>query len=526
MRSPGLSIRSSILALGLVGALAAGAIAASGLWTQAHMNERAVEVFVAKDVVADILPPPMYLIEVRLVLSQRAEGTLSPDQARQRFDALEKDYLARVAHWTANPPYGLERQLLGRQHEVGLRFLAAARQQMIDAPVDTPADQLLERLKGLHAQYQAHRDGVDETVQAANAFASATAADFERSQASARVVAGGVLLGGLLMVLLGYRLVWGQLERPLRHCAGMARRIAAGDLAPHPDQQPARQDLIGELQQAMEAMRSQLAALVASVRGSAEGVAAASVQIARGNAELAQRNEQQADALQATSASVDELGAAVRSNAASAQSADQLACGASAVAAQGGELVGRVVEVISGVNDSSRRIADIIGVIDGIAFQTNILALNAAVEAARAGEQGRGFAVVAGEVRSLAQRSAEAAREIKGLIGASVERVAESTALVDQAGRTMTEIVGSILHVTDSVASREQSDGVARMSEAMGVMGQSTRQNSALVQEAAVAADGLREQAEHLLRSVAVFRLGDGQPAPRGTPTPAAAPGR
>ena len=259
-------------------------------------------------------------------------------------------------------------------------------------------------------------------------------------------------------------------------------------------------------------MQSALFHLVSSVRQNSESVATASAQIAQGNQDLSSRTEQQASALQETAATMEELGTTVRNNADNAKQANQLAQGASAVAAQGGEVVGKVVSTMQGINDSSRKIGDIIGVIDGIAFQTNILALNAAVEAARAGEQGRGFAVVASEVRSLAQRSAEAAKEIKTLIGHSVEQVDLGTALVDQAGKTMGEIVGSIQRVSDMVAeitsaSAEQSSGVQQVGEAVSQMDQATQQNAALVEESAAAAESLKGQALHLVQAVAMFKL-------------------
>jgi methyl-accepting chemotaxis protein len=239
---------------------------------------------------------------------------------------------------------------------------------------------------------------------------------------------------------------------------------------------------------------------VTEVRLGSDSVATASQQIAQGNQDLSGRTEQQASALQQTSATMEQLGTTVRHNADSARQANQLALGASSVAERGGQMVGQVVQTMKGINDSSRRIADIIGVIDGIAFQTNILALNAAVEAARAGEQGRGFAVVASEVRSLAKRSADAAREIKTLISASVERVEHGSEQVDQAGKTMTEIVAAIARVTAIVAeissaSAEQSTGVGQVSEAVQQMDQATQQNAALVEESAAAAESLQQQA-------------------------------
>ena len=287
------------------------------------------------------------------------------------------------------------------------------------------------------------------------------------------------------------------------------QRVADGDLATPVALRA------GDTQSTMASvarMHESLSRIVSSVRGNSESVATASAQIAQGNQDLSSRTEEQASALQQTAASMEQLGTAVTQNADNALQANQLAKGASEVAAKGGEVVSQVVNTMKDINDSSKRIADIIGVIDGIAFQTNILALNAAVEAARAGEQGRGFAVVASEVRSLAQRSADAAKEIKTLITASVERVTHGTVLVDQAGATMTEVVAAIKRVTDivgeiSAASIEQSAGVKQVGEAVGQMDQATQQNAALVEESAAAAESLRTQAQDLVTAVAVFRL-------------------
>jgi len=253
-----------------------------------------------------------------------------------------------------------------------------------------------------------------------------------------------------------------------------------------------------------------LRSLLDDVSEQATGVHAGAADIASGNKDLSARTEQTASSLQEAAASMEQLGATVRQNADSAKQANQLALNASETAIEGGKVVGQVVDTMRGINESSRKIVDIIGVIDAIAFQTNILALNAAVEAARAGEQGRGFAVVASEVRSLAGRSAEAAKEIKSLISASVQRVEQGTVLVDQAGATMTEIVTSIRRVTDIVgeisdASAEQSAGVAQVGEAVSLMDQATQKNAALVEQSAAAAESLKQQAQLLLNAVAAF---------------------
>ncbi|PIG09588.1 methyl-accepting chemotaxis protein [Comamonas sp. 26] len=300
------------------------------------------------------------------------------------------------------------------------------------------------------------------------------------------------------------------IRTPLQQAVQAADRVANGDLsgAIHVE----RQDETGQLLNALERMQNSLVQTVRSVRQNAEGVASASSQIASGNADLSSRTEEQASALEETAASMEQLGSTVRQNADNARAANQMAVNASQVAAQGGAVVAEVVETMKGINNSSHQIADIISVIDSIAFQTNILALNAAVEAARAGEQGRGFAVVAGEVRTLAQRSAEAAKEIKGLITTSVQRVEQGTQLVDKAGTTMADIVSAIRRVTDlmaeiSAASQEQSQGVAQVGEAVTQMDQTTQQNAALVEESAAAAGALRKQAQDLVQAVAVFQL-------------------
>ena len=339
-------------------------------------------------------------------------------------------------------------------------------------------------------------------------------------------------LGALLLTIVLGLFIARTLNRTiaggLSYAAQLTRKVAQGDLSARIT--PNTGDEIGQLLHAVRDMQDALTRLVTRVRQGSDAVSTASAEIATGNNDLSARTESQASALQQTAASMEQLSSTVRQNADNARQANQLAQSASTVAVQGGEVVAQVVDTMQGINDSARKIHDIISVIDGIAFQTNILALNAAVEAARAGEQGRGFAVVASEVRSLAGRSAEAAKEIKTLITDSVERVGRGSALVDQAGHTMHEVVASIKRVTDimgeiSAASSEQSQGVAQVGEAITSMDQTTQQNAALVEEMAAAASSLKTQAQELVQTVAVFKLGS-DPVPTATAIVAVRPSR
>ena len=356
---------------------------------------------------------------------------------------------------------------------------------------------------------------------------SADAADAQVASMTVAIWVIGViaLVMGVLTATWIVRSLSRQLGGEPGAAADLARAVAQGDLTARIDLKPGDST---SLMASLQEMQTSLVKVVGNVRQNSESVASASSQISQGNNDLSQRTEEQASALEETAASMEQLGSTVRQNADNAKQANQLALGASAVAIKGGEVVSQVVETMKGINDSSRKIADIIGVIDGIAFQTNILALNAAVEAARAGEQGRGFAVVASEVRSLAGRSAEAAKDIKSLIGASVERVEEGSALVAQAGATMTEVVDSIKRVTDimgeiSAASVEQSAGVSQVAEAVSQMDQVTQQNAALVEESAAAAESLKTQAQALVQTVAVFTLTSARPTAAATPVSAPA---
>ena len=349
--------------------------------------------------------------------------------------------------------------------------------------------------------------------------ADRSATSIKEAEAS-YVVQRNTLIGACLFVLAMATYAGVSITRSLIRALGgepaelcdAVNRVADGDLT---TRLPVQSGDTESVLAAVDRMQSALVRVVTAVRQGSEGVSTASAEIASGNHDLSARTESQASALEETAASMEQLSATVKQNAESARQVNQSAKNASSVAAQGGDVVAQVVETMRGINSSSQKMADIISVIEGIAFQTNILALNAAVEAARAGDQGRGFAVVATEVRSLAGRSAEAAKEIKGLISASVERVAHGTVLVNLAGTTMTEVVKGIQQVTDlmgeiSAASNEQALGVAQVGEAVMQMDQATQQNAALVEEMAAAASGLQNQSEELVQTVAVFKLEPG----------------
>ena len=333
--------------------------------------------------------------------------------------------------------------------------------------------------------------------------------------ASALASRGSALAYGVmtLVTLIGFAgSIWmsRQIVRPLSEAVSAADKVSRGDLTA--TLSPEGQDEIAHLLRSLQTMQANLSTLVTKVRQGAENVSHASAEIAHGNHDLSIRTEQQASALQETAASMDELGATVSRSSEGAAQANERAASASEVATRGGDAVGKVVETMKGIHTASSRISEIIGVIDGIAFQTNILALNAAVEAARAGEQGRGFAVVAAEVRSLAGRSAEAAKEIKSLINASVEQVALGSSQAAQAGHTMAEVVNAIREVSTMVsdisnASHEQRIGVSQAGHAVTLIDEATQQNAALVEQMAAAASGLKEQAKELVGVVTVFRL-------------------
>ena len=439
------------------------------------------------------------------------------------WDTVTKDHAA-YAQYAKTPE---EQQLLS---EIGtdLKSYATHAAAILQLSRELQSEQAAYQLRGeslkVTLAIQTRLDALDK-INAARTEAFNAAGDELFANAQWWII--GLLIGS---VVIGLGLALGiarAVARPLQHAVKLAQQVAAGNLGSHIEVHS--RDETGQLLQALKDMNTSLLQIVGEVRQGTDSIATASSQIAMGNQDLSARTEEQASSLEQTAASMEELTATVKQNAASAQQANQMASAASQVAVRGGAAVSKVVQTMSDINASSRKIVDIIGVIDSIAFQTNILALNAAVEAARAGDQGRGFAVVASEVRTLAQRSASAAKEIKQLIDASVTKVEEGNGQVEQAGKTMEEIVHSVRRVTDimgeiTAASHEQTAGIEQVNQAVTQMDQMTQQNAALVEEAAAATDALQGQAAALSKVVSVFDLGQATALAAHQPQAAALP--
>jgi methyl-accepting chemotaxis protein len=460
--------------------------------TQANAVRTLAGLQSADDGLGDLLKPEMTATSARISELQKSiEALATADD--------EKAMLAEVA--TARKDYIAARD--------------DARKRRTDGDADGARGLLKDKVQPAVDRYVALQQKFVK-VQEARAEDMRRAVGVERMRTVwlVSVVMGLIVLGMAVSNIFLVR----SIRSPLNALARAADRIGHGDLTVELD--TSRSDELGQVTRSLAEMRDALRGIVSQVRESTGSIQIASAEVASGNLDLSQRTEEAASNLQQTAGAIQQLSGTVRQSADAASQANQLASSASAVAQRGGEVVSQVVSTMDQINASSKKIADIIGVIDGIAFQTNILALNAAVEAARAGEQGRGFAVVAAEVRSLAQRSAEAAREIKSLIGSSVERVETGARLVQEAGSTMTDIVASVQRVTDiigdiSAAATEQSAGISQVNGSIGQLDQMTQQNAALVEESAAAADSLKDQAVRLAGVVSTFRIGeaDRQPA-------------
>lgn len=417
--------------------------------------------------------------------------------ALSELDALPLDEQVRDATAKLKPALAQYLQSAGAVTDLALNDPAAADAQL---PAFQKAFEAVEKDMG----------ELSELIEAR--VASIGQASVRTSNMARWVILLTAALSAVVLMVMG-TIISRTIARPITEATRVAETVAAGDLTSRIEAHGS--DEVAQLMRALKNMNESLVNVVGTVRASGDSIATGSSEIASGNADLSHRTEQQASNLQQAASSMEQLTGTVRNNADAARQATQLATTASDVAAKGGEVVNQVVGTMEEITTASRKISDIISVIDGIAFQTNILALNAAVEAARAGEQGRGFAVVAGEVRSLARRSADAAKEIKSLINDSVEKVEAGSRLVGDAGRTMSDVVSQVRHVSDligeiSSATQEQTGGIAQVSESVGQIDHMTQQNAALVEESAAAAESLRQQAARLVEAVSVFKLNSG----------------
>jgi methyl-accepting chemotaxis protein len=503
------------------------AVAAVGISRMALMEGRMEEITKINDVEAKLATTMRVTvfdraIALRNLALMTEESDMAPEAARVQEQATKyAEAEEKLSKMFATLPGTNEAEKAAliriREEEAAARPLISKAMQLgLANKAEEATRVLIKELRPVQKKWlQALGDLIAiEATQNEQAIAEA-----EKSYANARTLmlslTGFAILLGTLIAWLITRGITG----PINIAVKVAQTVAAGDLTSRVDVKTT--DETGQLLQALKDMNASLIKIVGEVRVGTDTIATASSQIAAGNLDLSSRTEEQASSLEETASSMEEMTSTVKQNADNARQANQLAASASEIAFKGGAVVAQVVDTMSSINESSKKIVDIIGVIDGIAFQTNILALNAAVEAARAGEQGRGFAVVASEVRNLAQRSAAAAKEIKGLIGDSVAKVDTGSRLVEQAGVTMDEIVNSVKRVTDIMgeitsASQEQTSGIEQINQAISQMDQVTQQNAALVEEAAAAAESLQEQAGSLAQAVSVFRLaGDGGAAPK-----------
>ncbi|MGZ3183645.1 MAG: methyl-accepting chemotaxis protein [Telluria sp.] len=512
--------------LGMLIAIFSAGFVFFGFWSIHTLNQLKVngpvygEIVRGKDLIADVLPPPAYLLESYLVAYQLVE---SQDEAERRqlagrMKQLKADFDERQAYWAKEPLEAATADALGKQSRTpALAFYRIVVDQLLPAVQRGDQESAQAAMTRLKQAYAAHRTAIDHVVELASKHNDAVEQEARSRSDAATGLLVVVMCGSLAIGLAGAVLISRSITVPLGTALAAAEVAARGDFTHHVEDE--FDDEPGRLLRALRTMNESLSRTLAQVRATTTTVSAATSELAAGNADLSARTEAQASALEETASAMEELTATVKQNADHADEANRLAAAARAVAATGGDVVKRVVATMGDIQQSSARIVDIIAVIDGIAFQTNILALNAAVEAARAGEQGRGFAVVASEVRNLAQRSAAAAREIKGLIGTSVEKVEAGSKLVDQAGATMDEVVTAIGQVTAimaeiAAASAEQRDGIEEVNRAITQMDQGTQQNAALVEEAAATAQAMQDQTVGLMRAVSAFALLHTEPVP------------
>ena len=507
-----ISTRLSLL-VGLMSVLLLGG-GFIGLWGIGRSNDALETVYKQRTKpLVDLAYSHDLLVSNRLMVAN-AIAFNSPEEVKVDTDEIERNLATIGQLWQAYKSSTLtpREQESSRKLDQDLARLntegtVPAMQALRRNDVETAKRLVFEKIRPL---YPAVSEGFESLIKMQIKMAEEEYEAAVTRYTVIRLLAVSAVVGGVLFaVLFGLALIR-SISRSFQQVVDVSNAVAQGDLSRSIAVKGS--DEAAQVLRGLATMQDALRQVVLRVRQNSESLATASGEIAQGNMDLSSRTENQASALEQTSASMEELGSTVRQNSDNARQANQLAQSASTVAVQGGEVVAQVVDTMQGINESSRRISDIIGVIDGIAFQTNILALNASVEAARAGEQGRGFAVVAAEVRNLAVRSAEAAKEIKGLITASVERVAQGTEQVDRAGTTMDEVVSSIRRVTDivgeiSAASAEQSSGVSQVGEAVVQMDRATQQNAALVEQIAAAASSLKEQAQELVQTVAMFKL-------------------